>query len=98
MVGIIHPCKIYGAMAVGRPILYFGPRPSHITDLLDRHSFGVSVPHGDVEGAVAAIRGFRAADAVLLRSKGDEARSVLQIDWSQSILCTQFCDRLEEAL
>src|SRR6185503_10863307 len=24
MVGIVHPCKIYGAMTVGRPILYFG--------------------------------------------------------------------------
>jgi glycosyltransferase involved in cell wall biosynthesis len=33
MVGIIHPCKIYGAMAVGKPILYLGPRPSHISDL-----------------------------------------------------------------
>jgi hypothetical protein len=33
MVGIIHPCKIYGAMAAAKPILYFGPQPSHITDL-----------------------------------------------------------------
>src|SRR5204863_7909491 len=29
MVGIIHPCKIYGAMAVAKPTLSFGPRPSH---------------------------------------------------------------------
>jgi colanic acid biosynthesis glycosyl transferase WcaI len=98
MVGIIHPCKIYGAMAVGRPILYFGPRPSHITDLLDCHNFGVSVPHGDVDGAVAAIRGFRATDPAVLKSKGDEARSVLEQKLSQRILCAQFCDRLEEAL
>jgi hypothetical protein len=27
--GIIHPCKIYGAMTVARPILYFGPLLSH---------------------------------------------------------------------
>jgi hypothetical protein len=98
MVGIIHPCKIYGAMAVGRPILYFGPRPSHITDLLDRHDFGVTVPHGDVDGAVAAIRGFRGADAAVLRNKGNEARILLERDLSQSILCAGFCDRLEEAL
>ena len=27
MVGIIHPCKVYGAMAVGRPVLFVGPPP-----------------------------------------------------------------------
>ena len=36
MVGIIHPCKVYGAMAVARPVLYFGPSPSHVADLLER--------------------------------------------------------------
>ena len=35
MVGIIHPCKIYGAMAAARPILFLGPNPSHISDLLE---------------------------------------------------------------
>jgi glycosyltransferase involved in cell wall biosynthesis len=98
MVGIIHPCKIYGAMAVGRPILYFGPRPSHITDLLDRHQFGVGVAHGDVEGAVSAIRRFRDTDPDVLKTKGAEARCVLQKNLSQSILCAQFCDRLDLAL
>ena len=29
MVGIVHPCKVYGAMAVGRPLLLVGPRPCH---------------------------------------------------------------------
>ena len=35
MVGIIHPCKVYGAMTAGRPILFLGPRPSHVSDLLE---------------------------------------------------------------
>ena len=51
MVGVIHPCKVYGAMAVGRPVLFLGPKPSHIADLLDRHPFGLQVAHGDVSGA-----------------------------------------------
>ncbi len=55
MVGIIHPCKAYGAMAAGRPLLYFGPRPSHISDLLDAHPIGRDVAHGDVDAAVRAI-------------------------------------------
>src|SRR5213075_3022273 len=56
MVGIIHPCKVYGAMAVSRPILYFGPKPSHISDLLDTHQFGLRVSHGDLQGAINAIQ------------------------------------------
>src|SRR5439155_19634365 len=59
MVGIVHPCKIYGAMAVAKPVLFFGPRPSHVSDLLDQHGFGVHVSHGDVDGAVEAIRQLR---------------------------------------
>ncbi|HWW00922.1 MAG TPA: glycosyltransferase family 4 protein [Candidatus Acidoferrum sp.] len=33
-VGLVHPCKIYNILAVGAPVLYIGPRPSHITEIL----------------------------------------------------------------
>src|SRR5947207_8768193 len=59
MVGIIHPCKVYGAMAVARPVLFFGPSPSHIADLLDKHGFGLHVSHGDVPGALRTIQQLR---------------------------------------
>jgi colanic acid biosynthesis glycosyl transferase WcaI len=98
MVGIVHPSKIYGAMAAARPILYFGPRPSHITDLLDRHGFGVQVAHGDVAGAVNAIEQFRNTDRAQLQRMGDEARCVLKESLSQEVLASRFCDRLEQAL
>ena len=98
MVGIIHPCKIYGAMAVARPILYFGPRPSHVSDLLDRHGFGRHVAHGDIDAAVTAIRDFKSAAPGTLAQMGAEAQSVLRRDLSQSALCTQLCDRTERVL
>lgn len=98
MAGIIHPCKVYGAMAVGRPVLFVGPRPSHISDLLDANDFGVQVAHGDVEGAIAAIRRLRDLGASARRQMGERAQRVLQQTLSQSILCKQFCDRLETAL
>jgi len=98
MVGIIHPCKIYGAMAVARPILYFGPRPSHIADLLDRHGFGVQVAHGDVDGAVKAIERLKATGSGDLKRMGDEARNVMQEHLGQEALTARFCDRLEGAL
>ena len=98
MVGIVHPCKIYGAMTVGRPILYFGPRPSHITDLLDNHNFGVCIAHGDAEGAVAAIEKFSRTPPDELKVMGNRASNILQHSLSQSILQARFCDGIEQAL
>lgn len=64
-VGIIHPSKIYNALRVGAPVLYIGPRPSHVTDLLE--TLGGSdeaVEHGEVDRAVEALRRMLAQGAV----------------------------------
>jgi colanic acid biosynthesis glycosyl transferase WcaI len=53
-VGIVHPCKIYNVLAVGRPFLYIGPSESHVTDIIREHKAYVA-SHGDVEGVVANI-------------------------------------------
>jgi len=97
MVGIIHPCKIYGAMAVARPILYLGPRPSHISDLLDRHGIGWQVTHGDVPGLIKVIDTIRHTPAAELRRMGKVAQDVLARNLSQHALCTRLCDALEQA-
>ena len=98
MVGIIHPCKIYGAMAVARPILYLGPKPSHIADLLESHAFGFCITHGDVPGAVQTIRRIRQLPPETLREMGLAAQTVLQQNLSQTHLCDQFCDSLASLL
>ena len=98
MVGIIHPCKVYGAMAVSKPVLFFGPKPSHISDLLDRHQFGIHVAHGDVEGALAAIEQFRAMPRQQLDAMGQIAQRVLGENLSQELLCGRLCDGLEITL
>ncbi len=51
-VGIVHPCKIYNIMLVGAPVLYVGPKPSHISRILEEGGqalFGVVANHGDVD-------------------------------------------------
>jgi glycosyltransferase involved in cell wall biosynthesis len=98
MVGIIHPCKIYGAMTVARPVLYFGPSPSHIGDLLDNHQIGWRVAHGDVTQAAAIIDQARHTPAGELAQMGRRAQDVLRATLSQEKLCAQFCDALEAAL
>ncbi len=98
MVGIIHPCKIYGAMTAGRPILFLGPRPSHVSDLLEAHDLGLQVSHGDVDGAVAAVGRLRQMSAAERGTMGDTARRVLHESLNQRLLCGRFCDALERAL
>jgi glycosyltransferase involved in cell wall biosynthesis len=98
MVGIIHPCKVYGAMAVGRPVLYLGPRRSHIGDLLDQTEFGVQVEHGDAEGAVAAIRSLRDRGEAARRAMGQRGHELLNQSLSRRILRAAFCDELEKCL
>jgi glycosyltransferase involved in cell wall biosynthesis len=95
MIGIIHPCKIYGAMAVGRPILFLGPRPSHVSDILDEHEIGWRVSHGDVEGTVRAIEAIQRTPRETLERMGQTARRVLHAQMGQAILCGRFCDHLE---
>lgn len=98
MAGIVHPCKIYGAMAAGKPILFLGPSPSHISDLLARHAIGWQISHGDTAGAIAVIRQIRMTEPAKLAEMGRAAQEVLRRELSQTLLCGRFCDRLAEAL
>jgi glycosyltransferase involved in cell wall biosynthesis len=92
MVGIIHPCKIYGAMAVGRPILFIGPRPSHASDIIDRYGIGEQVMHGDVSGLVAAIRRFAALRDEQRAQLCERARFAVERDYGKCKLRDAFCD------
>ncbi len=65
-VGMIHPCKIYNILTVGAPVLYVGPEPSHLADILASMSGSphtARVAHGNPEGAVAAIKRIAALGA-----------------------------------
>jgi colanic acid biosynthesis glycosyl transferase WcaI len=97
MAGIIHPSKIYGAMAVGRPVLYLGPGPSHITDLLDAYRCGWQVEHGDDEGMRARIEAILTTPKQDLEKMGKNAREAIQESLSQDLLLRRLGDRLERA-
>jgi colanic acid biosynthesis glycosyl transferase WcaI len=98
MVGVVHPCKVYGAMAVGRPILFLGPSPSHVADLLAEHDIGWQVTHGDVAGCVATIRIIRQTQADVMALTGDRAQRALATGLSRGLLCGRMADAVERAM
>jgi hypothetical protein len=65
--------------------------------LLDRHSFGVAVKHGDVRGAIDAIEQLLQTSREELNRMGSVAQQVLGRNLSQEILCGRMCEGLELA-
>lgn len=95
IVGICHPCKVYGAMAVAKPILLLGPSQCHIMDLIREHRIGWQISHGDLDGAEAIIRQIVAATPNELATMGSDAWTAVDRRYSNMKLCGEFCDILE---
>ena len=96
-VGVIHPCKIYGAMAIGRPVLFFGPDASHVGDIFQAGDIGRVVAHGDAQAAVAAIRELLAMGEGGREVMGRRATGIVSASFSSAGLLARFCDILDDA-
>lgn len=96
--GIIHPCKIYGAMAVSRPILLLGPIPNYASELVESNRVGWLIAHGDVAGMQAVLEQIAADDRKELTTMGARAREVIEREYRQQDLVNRFCDRVESTM
>jgi len=96
-VGVIHPCKIYGAMAIGRPVVFFGPKASHVGDIFHAGDIGRVIPHGDAHAAVAAIRELMSMGEDGRESMGRRATGIVSASFLSAGLLARFCDILEDA-
>lgn len=98
VVGIVHPCKVYGAMAVSRPLILLGPNPCHVSDLIEQHQIGRHISHGNVDGAVAVLNDLAGRDPGELRAMGERASRVIATTLSKAELQKRFCDVLQRGL
>jgi glycosyltransferase involved in cell wall biosynthesis len=97
MVGIVHPSKIYGAMAAGRPVLALGPSRSHLGEIVLDNGVGWHVDHGDVQAAVNVLETIATAPFHTLTDMGQKARAVIDAHFSRRVLLGRFCDILEQS-
>jgi len=97
-IGCFHPCKVYGAMAVSRPVLFAGPDPSHVTDLIDRYMMGWRISSHDSAQAAEEMRRIAELPAEELQAMGQRARAAITQDLSKDQLCHRFCDVVESGI
>jgi colanic acid biosynthesis glycosyl transferase WcaI len=98
VVGIVHPCKVYGAMAVSRPILLLGPKPCHVSDIIEQHKLGWHIAHGDVDGATRALQAILDTPPAELAAMGRRAAQMISTSLSKRELSGRFCDCLERGI
>ena len=57
--GLVHPSKLYGIMAAGRPTIFIGDARGETAAILSATGSGIAVKSGDSAGLVAAIKFMR---------------------------------------
>ncbi|MEZ6242481.1 MAG: glycosyltransferase family 4 protein [Phycisphaerales bacterium] len=98
VVGVVHPCKVYGAMAVARPILLVAPDPCHASDILKNHEIGWHVNHADVDATVAAIEQAASASPERRARMGELAREALAAEFASARSIALVCDVIERGV
>jgi len=95
MVGIVHPCKIYGALAAGRPILFFGPDHSHVAEIVRDGQCGYNLRHGDTSSSVTAIKALMSMSDAARQAINRRAAQLSTQRFRRADLLNAFCDCLE---
>jgi hypothetical protein len=94
MLGLVHPCKIYNILTVGASVIYIGPKPSHVTEILDRLADdppSIRVAHGEAELLANQIQDLRQRTAGNRRPLATEVTAT----FSKGILLPELISALE---
>jgi glycosyltransferase involved in cell wall biosynthesis len=94
MIGILHPCKIYTAMQVGKPILVLGSKQSPAGRIVTANGLGWCVEHGDIAGAEKAIRLARELGKQALQEMGSRAAALAAERYSREVSLDRLCGLL----
>lgn len=87
--GLLVPSKIYGIMAVGKPVLYYGAPEGDVPALVKRHELGWVIRQGDAAGLAEALR--EAAGNPQLRARlGANARRAFEAHYDRPLATTRY--------
>ena len=94
-VGIVHPCKIYGALAMGRPVIALAPQVSYVGDIMDAHRVGWLVEHGEVARLVTLLKSLVVMPRTELVAYGAAARDAAKGEFCRARLLGRVCDIIQ---
>lgn len=80
--GLLVPSKIYGILAVGRPVVFVGPEESEVAKLITTHDMGWVHAPGDARGVAKAISA-AARDIADTRARGERARESFETHYDR---------------
>lgn len=91
--GLTHPNKIYAALFAGKPVLYIGPKDSHISRILNaiNDSNNLQFEHGEYEKIVEAIEQI---EVKTLKSTGVINRKFALENFSRDVLMEQMINSI----
>jgi colanic acid biosynthesis glycosyl transferase WcaI len=92
--GLVHPSKLYGIMAAGRPTIFIGDMQGETAAILAATGSGMTVRTGDAAGLVAAIELLRTEDVVRARM-GSAARQAFDERYALAIALEKWRSVLE---
>lgn len=96
--GFTHPSKVYGAMGIGRPILYIGPKESHVGDLLKICSGNISVEQNQTEALAKELLLFANMGADQWDIIGRKNRDYVKENYSREDLIGTFVSHIEATI
>jgi colanic acid biosynthesis glycosyl transferase WcaI len=97
-VGFTHPNKIYGAMFIGRPVIYIGPSPSHVTDILQELKGNIRVEHGKARNLKDELLHFGKLSELERTAIGSRNRQYAQIHFEPGNLKKAMLDILKNEM
>ncbi|MBT8233534.1 MAG: glycosyltransferase WbuB, partial [Bacteroidia bacterium] len=97
-VGYTHPNKLYGAIFIGKPVIYIGPSESHVQDIIQHLPGNISVEFGQVQSLQHQIVAFAEADESEREEIGKRNQLYAQQNFDPMMLRNRMVDVLHSTI
>jgi colanic acid biosynthesis glycosyl transferase WcaI len=87
--GIAVPCKIYGILAVGRPVIAMVPEESEIAYTVREENCGFVINPTDVDGLIKAIVLLK-SDEILAKQLGQNSRMAFEKKYTARVVAERY--------
>jgi len=92
--GIVVPSKFFGSIAVGRPVMYSGPKNSSIAEWIEKFDLGLILSHENIDECVEKLITIAKNPAEKLKKWSENAFKTYQSHFSKKKIMDQWDELL----